>query len=46
MTKVLAIETSCDETAASVVTNKSGIYNINSRCFLAANSGTTPPHLE
>ena len=30
MTKVLAIETSCDETAASVVTNKRGIYIINS----------------
>ena len=30
MTKVLAIETSCDETAASVVTNKKGIYKINS----------------
>ncbi len=30
MTKVLAIETSCDETAASVVTNKRGIYKINS----------------
>ena len=30
MTKVLAIETSCDETAASVVSNKKGIYKINS----------------
>ena len=30
MTKVLAIETSCDETAASVVSNKQGIYTINS----------------
>jgi len=30
MTKVLAIETSCDETAASVVTNHMGIYRIDS----------------
>ncbi len=30
MTKVLAIETSCDETAASVVSNEKGIYKINS----------------
>ena len=30
MTKVLAIETSCDETAASVVSNEKGIYTINS----------------
>jgi len=30
MTKVLAIETSCDETAASVVTYNRGFYKINS----------------
>ncbi len=30
MTKVLAIETSCDETAASVVTNNNGLYKIKS----------------
>ena len=30
MRKVLAIETSCDETAASVVSNNKGIYKINS----------------
>jgi len=30
MTKVLAIETSCDETAASIVTFNRGIYKINS----------------
>ena len=30
MTKVLAIETSCDETAASVVSSKKGMYKINS----------------